>query len=250
MRFPALLSRRDGVTTALRTGATSLRAEAIGAQCVGVSTGFMSDDRGAWEQLLKRAWDCSPDAVEISALSAPELPSLLHALGAAVPTFGYVAVHAPTKSLSKGKEGELVELLSHLPRWVSTIVVHPDVVDDAKRFHALGDRVVFENMDRRKGNGRTVDELAPFFEMVPRAGFCLDLAHVGSIDSTLGLANELIDAFGHRLRQVHVSSLDADAHHVPLTSTDAERFRAVLERVPNTPVILESEPPVWMRSSR
>lgn len=210
----------------------------------------MADDRGAWEQLLERASECSRDAVEISALSAPELPSLIEALGAAVPEFGYVAVHAPTKALPEGQEERLIGLLSQLPHWVNTIVVHPDVVDDPTRFRALGSRVVFENMDRRKGDGRTVEELAPFFDAAPEAGFCLDLAHVGSIDATLRLAGDLMDAFRHRLRQFHVSSLDVDAHHISLTSADAERFRAVLELAPDVPVILESEPPEWMRSPR
>lgn len=159
-------------------------------------------------------------------------------------------MHAPTKALPEGQEAKLVDLLSRLPHWVSTIVVHPDVVDDATRFRALGDRVVFESMDRRKEDGRNVDELAPYFDAAPEAGFCLDLAHVDSIDPTLGLAHDLMDAFGHRLRQFHVSSVDDGAHHVPLTWADAERFRPVLERAPDAPVMFESQPPVWMYSLR
>lgn len=250
MRFPALLSRRDAVAAPPPSGLQPLRADAIGARRIGVSTGFMSDDRGAWKRLLARASCCSRDAVEISALSAPELPSLLDALGAGMPDFGYVAVHAPTKALPQGQEERLVDLLSRLPHWVSTIVVHPDVVDDPTRFRTLGGRVAFENMDRRKEDGRTVDELAPFFDAAPEAGFCLDLAHVGSIDPTLSLADDLMNAFGHRLRQFHVSSLDAGAHHVPLTWVDAARFQGVLRRAPGAPVILESEPQEWMRSPR
>ena len=56
----------------------------------------------------------------------------------------------------------------------------------------------------------------PFFEALPEAGFCLDVAHAWSIDPTMDVARELLDRFRSRLRQVHLSSLSG-GHHVPLT---------------------------------
>ena len=48
------------------------------------------------------------------------------------------------------------------------------------------------------------------FEALPRAGFCLDIAHAAAIDPSMRLAHELLDAFGPRLHQVHLSALDVN----------------------------------------
>jgi hypothetical protein len=39
---------------------------------------------------------------------------------------------------------------------------------------------------------------------------------------------------------VHVSSLDEDCHHVPLTGADEERFTGLLSRCRDVPWILEA----------
>jgi hypothetical protein len=84
-------------------------------------------------------------------------------------------------------------------------------------------------MDDRKGTGRTADEIEPFFEELPDAGFCLDVAHAWSIDPTMTVAHELLDRFRSRLRQVHLSSLTA-GHHVPVVSDDESLFADLLDR--------------------
>jgi hypothetical protein len=61
-------------------------------------------------------------------------------------------------------------------------------------------------MDDRKGTGRIADEIEPFFEELPEAGFYLDVAHAWSIDPTMGVASELLGRFRSRLPQVHLSS--------------------------------------------
>jgi hypothetical protein len=50
------------------------------------------------------------------------------------------------------------------------------------------------------------------------------------------LAGDLLDAFGSRLRHVHVSSLSTDLHHVPLTAEDEALFMPVLERCLDLPL--------------
>ena len=50
-------------------------------------------------------------------------------------------------------------------------------------------------MDDRKGTGRTADEIEPFFEALPDAGFCLDVAHAWSIDPTMAVAHEAARPF-------------------------------------------------------
>ncbi len=97
-------------------------------------------------------------------------------------------------------------------------------------------------MDARKGSGRTVDELEPLFDELPETGFCFDVPHAWSIDPSMVIAGELLAAFGQRLRHLHVSSLCAESHHVPLSADDEERFRPLLLRCLDVPWILEAPP--------
>jgi hypothetical protein len=202
----------------------------------------MEDVRGDWPALISRAMTASRRAVELSALSSPELEPLLSFLESRpgqLP-FIYVSVHGPTKGWVDGEE-ELVRQLSRLPSQVESVVLHPDVLCNLGPLRALGALVVLENLDHRPSTGRTPAELAPFFEELPNAGFCLDVAHVTAIDPTLGLAHDLLDAFGGRLRQLHISSFVREgAKHVPLTKDDVTQFAPVLRRCRGVPWIFEA----------
>jgi hypothetical protein len=125
---------------------------------------------------------------------------------------------------------------------VRSVVTHPDTLSDVGRYRALGTRLVLENMDDRKFTGRVADEMEKFFEDLPDAGFCLDVAHVRAVDPTMDAAHELLDRFRARLRHVHLSTLD-DGHHVPLTENDERLFAEVLNRCGDVPWILEALPP-------
>jgi hypothetical protein len=54
----------------------------------------------------------------------------------------------------------------------------------------------------------------------------------------------MVHRFSSRLRQVHVSSLDGDHRHVPLTAYDEQLFAPVLSRCKDVPWILEAPPPI------
>jgi hypothetical protein len=208
---------------------------------VGASTGYMVGARGDWPNLVAEALLESRTAVELSTLSFPELPTLVGFLASrrdSLP-FDYVSVHAPTKLLP-GDDSMVANHLAALPGQIETVVMHPDVLRDPSVFEVLGERATIENMDARKPAGQTVRDLERFFDLLPTAGFCLDVPHAASIDPTMVLANELLDAFGPRLRQVHLSSLNAESKHVGLTEADAERFEPVLERCSSVPWILEA----------
>lgn len=215
---------------------------------LGASTGYMADARGNWARLAARCLDRSIFAAEFSALGEDELPGLLEFLGQDPPLpFHHLSVHAPTKRL-RLPEPELVARLATLTGRVDGIVAHPDVLRDLRAWAPLGRTLLIENMDGRKAIGRTVAELAPVFEQLPDAGFCLDVAHVSAVDPSMALGHELLDAFGDRLREVHLSSLDADGHHVPLTDRDRVRFGAIMRRCPDVPWILEAPLPDSPRS--
>lgn len=135
-----------------------------------------------------------------------------------------------------------MQQLAELPVWVRSVVAHPDALFDTGAFRPLGSRLVLENMDDRKNTGRTADELEAFFEELPDAGFCLDVAHARSIGPTLAVAHQLLDRFRARLRHVHLSSL-IDGHHVPVAPGDESLFAEVLDRCRDVPWILEAPPP-------
>ena len=208
----------------------------------GVSTGVFDESRGVWERLVAEACGVSTFAVELSALSDEELPGLIAylATGPRLP-FRYVSVHAPVKN-RKLDDAASARALGDLPLWVRSIVTHPDTLRELAPYRELGTRLVLENMDARKTTGRVADELEPIFDELPHAGFCLDVAHVHSIDPTMAAGRELLDRFRSRLRQVHVSSLTS-GRHVPVTEADEEMFADVLDRCRDVPWILEARPP-------
>ena len=98
-------------------------------------------------------------------------------------------------------------------------------------------------MDARKPSGRTVAELAPLFAALPEAGFCLDVAHAHTVDPSMALAADLLDAFRARLREVHLSSI-RDGGHVTLTPEDERAFAPHLDRCRDVPWILEAPAPL------
>jgi hypothetical protein len=207
---------------------------------VGASTGYMSDSRGDWSAQVDEAWEVSPFAVELSALAEDELEGLINylAAGPRLP-FRYLSIHGPSKKRTMS-EAELVEKLEGLVPLVDAIVMHPDTIADPAPYRRLGRKLLVENMDSRKRDGRTVDELRPWFEELPDAGFCFDVAHAWSIDEGMSVGWDLLDAFRGRLRHLHVSSLSNELHHEPLTEKHEELFVPLLERCRDVPWILEA----------
>jgi hypothetical protein len=98
-------------------------------------------------------------------------------------------------------------------------------------------------MDTRKDGGQTAADLATYFEALPSAGLCFDIAHAKSVDESMNAGEEILQTFVDRLRHVHLSSLDAESHHVSLTPDDELLFAPLLERCRDVPWILEAAPP-------
>jgi len=209
---------------------------------LGCSTGYMHEQRGDWPGLVRSAARQCPFAVELAALAEPELPGLVRYLEEcpSLPFF-YVSVHAPSKK-RRVPEVDLVGMLARLPPAIDAVVVHPDALGDPSLYRSLGRRLVIENMDARKSDGRTASELEPFFDELPEAGLCFDVAHAKSVDPSMASGEAILDAFGDRLRHVHLSSLDQDCHHVPLTEGDESLFAPLLDRCRDVPWILEAPP--------
>ena len=214
---------------------------------VGVSTGWLAAAQRAagqpapeWAVLAGRARRHGSAAVELAALSEPELPALIDWLceRPSLP-FSYLSVHAPSKHRAL-PEPELVALLSRVTMAVDAIVLHPDVIIDHAEWRSLGRTLVLENMDPRKADGQTASSLAAHFELLPEAGLCFDVAHAHAIDPTLAVGHEILDTFGDRLRHLHVSALAGAPHHVALDAAQEQAIAPLLARCRDVPWILEA----------
>lgn len=207
---------------------------------LGASTGYMDQHRGDWPRLIEATLPISPLVAELAALTEPEFESLLSYLEAN-PTlpYRYLSVHGPSKDRQLS-DRELVELIERLPPSVDAVVLHPDTIREPEAYASLGRIVTIENMDSRKDDGRNVEELYGFFEALPEAGFCFDIAHAWSMDPSMELAISFLDHFAERLRHVHVSSVSGDCEHEALTAEHERLFLPVLARCSDVPWILEA----------
>lgn len=207
---------------------------------LGIGTGAGVAVRDDWATAL--AWVRADRwrAVELTAITGQLFDSLLPYLEHedAVADFERVSVHAPVVFSTDGEV--VVAQLATLPDVVDAIVVHPWTLPHAALV-ALGGSVVVENMDVGKSDGKTPEQLERVFEELPDAGFCLDVAHVWTVDRTMALGHRLLDAFGSRLRQLHVSGIEPDGRHRTTTRADMDAYAPVLDRARHVPWIFEAE---------
>lgn len=205
----------------------------------GFSTGAL--ELGACQTALAWMSEHNMKTVELSALRYDELEPLVRQLdNLDLERYQYVSFHAPS-SFSTVHEERVVELLQevHARNW--NIVVHPDVIHTPERWNCFGSCLLIENMDRRKPVGRTPAELGMFFDRLPNARLCLDVAHARQMDSTLSLLRGLIRAFRDRIAEVHISELDARCKHVPMTDAAVEDYRQFASAIPKeATVVIES----------
>jgi hypothetical protein len=207
---------------------------------LGFSTGSLSP--GNARQALSMLSRQATTAIELSALRANELDEVLNVITSTDwSAFHYVSSHAPSK-FNGITEAEVLRKLKPIieRRW--PIIVHPDVITDWAAWHKLGALVTIENMDGRKPSGRTVAELETIFAQLPMAKFCFDIGHAAQIDPTMKLAGDLVDAFGDRLVEVHLSVVNDAFGHQPLTMESMRQFVPVMKRLVSSPAIILETP--------
>jgi sugar phosphate isomerase/epimerase len=209
---------------------------------IGFSTGALA--YGDFDEGLRLLSKTKATAVELSALRQNELGPLIGAVGRLDLTqFQHISVHVPSSTTPEFEE-TLLAMLSTLPAdWL--LVTHPNVISMWNEWRALGPRLCIENMDKRKPIGRTARDLREIFNRLPAATFCLDIGHAHQIDPTMGEAVLLLDEFSGKLRQLHVSEVNSDSKHDPLSLESRSAFSVVAHLIhEDTPVILESRLPV------
>jgi hypothetical protein len=205
----------------------------------GMATGSYVEERDNWLSAVERAQGERWGFLELTAIVEPLLATLAAFLsehGSVLDEFERVSLHAPIRVASAAATCETIVKLP----FAGDVIFHPDAWGEEHALDALGARVVFENMDVAKPFGRSVEDLQRVFADHPEAGFCLDVAHVWTNDRSLQLGHDLIDAFGGRLRQVHVSGIHPDGTHRTTTELDLKLYRPLLERCSGVPWILEA----------
>ena len=205
---------------------------------IGFSTGALA--HGDFARALQWLEGTFTEAIELSALRARELPALLAALptlrGKLQHRYSYISVHAPTDFVN---ETDLVRQLSAVAALGWNIVAHPDTMRDAALWRSLGHSLCIENMDSRKETGRTVSELSKFFDVLPEARLCFDIAHARQFDPTMTEAACILSAFGNRLVQIHLSEVDGTGHHFAMSLAAKLAYTPFLEVLSKVPIILE-----------
>lgn len=206
---------------------------------IGFSTGAIA--RGDFHSALAIMQQHNLDVVELSALRVGELRPLVEAIpGLDLTGFHFVSIHAPSR-FAPDEEADVLGLLRPLADRGFHIVVHPDTIFNATRWRLLGDRLLIENMDKRKPIGRTAMELREFFVALPEARFCFDIGHARQVDPSMTEAALLLNAFHDRLAEVHMSEVNTASRHDPLSTNAVMAFRSIMAAIPeDVPIILET----------
>lgn len=209
---------------------------------IGYSTGAVS--LHDFDRALQLIAALDVQAVELSALRLSELRPLLTALDRLdLQAFSRVSLHAPSK-FSVEEEARVIAQLTTAADRGYYIVVHPDAMHDVAAWRVLADRLCIENMDKRKPVGRTAQELQKFFDVLPLASMCFDIAHSRQVDSSMTEAYRLLRAFGNRVRQVHISELSTCSRHARMSPSAAADYAQVLGLIPaDAAFIIEAQIP-------
>jgi hypothetical protein len=206
---------------------------------IGFSTGAVA--RGDFRRALDLLRGQAIDVVELSALRISELEPLVSAIPYLdLGYFSFISVHAPSWFTIESEQW-VVDQLNSISGYGFPIVVHPDVIFTPGRWQHLGDRLLVENMDRRKPIGRNVHELRQIFDWLPQARFCFDIGHARQVDPSMTESSLLLGAFGDRLAEVHISEVNTASRHDPISPNAVIAFQSVAKHIPEeVPIVLET----------
>jgi hypothetical protein len=206
---------------------------------IGFSTGALA--RGDFRAALHMLAGKNASAVELSALRQEELAPLVGELDHLdLGDFEYISFHAPS-AMEPAFEAGALRLLEQVALRGWPIIVHPDAMYRRQEWARLGDRLCIENMDKRKPIGQTARDLADIFEDLPHASFCFDIGHARQVDPTMSEASAILHCFRAKVQQLHVSEVNTQSKHDPLSLESILAFQRVSHLVPaDAPIILES----------
>jgi len=165
--------------------------------------------------------------------------------------FDYVSLHAPNDHIYRN-DNETLGLLYllrsvHDELSIDNIVIHPELVEDFSVFEKVSLPLAFENMDWRKKDFKTVEQMKRVFDY---GKMVLDVTHAYTCDKSMDLCLDLIKAYLPQIAEIHCSG------HYVHGEDEQQHFPASLEKdywdgdfphtqilscVPaNIPIIIES----------
>lgn len=205
----------------------------------GFSTGAL--EKGDYRKALDWMGEHRIKSVELSALRFDELEPLIRDLDHLdLKEFDFISFHAPSY-FCEHKEKRVIELLASVHERGWNIIVHPDVLYHPELWQRFGRQLLIENMDRRKSTGRTPAELQGWFDKMPQARLCLDVAHARQLDTTLHMLGSLVHTFAERIAEIHISELDSLCRHHPLSKSSVQDYHYFADKYPEmVPIIIES----------
>lgn len=214
---------------------------------VGFSTGSLMGFSYAFDEAADILTFTNASAIEFSALRERELAPLI----ARVPKYlrlladRRITFHAPSK-IEQLTETELIDQLLELSDGYYSIVVHPNIIEDAEKWRIFGSRLMIENMDVRKDFAQTAGQMYKIFEELVEARLCLDIGHAIQVGTSVTplrptqILEELLDKFKNRLGQIHWSEVNRESVHcapIPDTYVNLIKVRDKINR--NVPIICE-----------
>ena len=153
--------------------------------------------------------------------------------------FEYVSIHAT--SFDDFNETEIVAMLQKLTEIndklkFKAVVLHPYETMNWDIFRQFDLPFMIENMDWRKDFGKYVDSLEDIFSKF-NAPMVLDLNHCYTNDPSMRLAQDMVETFGGRIEEIHLSGFET--FHEPLFKT---KQTEILQAIPDKrlPIIIES----------
>jgi hypothetical protein len=206
---------------------------------IGFSTGALA--RNDYRRALEMLTDKDVNAVELSALRQEELQPLVEDLdNLDLHRFQYIAFHAPS-SLDPAFEVTAIQLLERIAARGWPIIVHPNAMHDPAAWAHFDTLLCIENMDKRKPIGQTAKDLVRIFDLLPSASFCFDIGHARQVDPTMSEATLILQVCRKKLKQLHVSEVNTQSKHDPLSLESMLAFQRVASLVPQeVPIIMES----------
>jgi hypothetical protein len=184
--------------------------------------------------------DCGCTALEINCHSIQDIDSF-DSIYPYLNNFERLSIHLPSSIRYKNNE-ETRNVLKRIENFYFKInaqlaVVHPDVVDDWEVFNEFKIDLGVENMDDRKKIFREVSDFKNFFAVHKDFGLVLDLGHCNINDKSMVLADDFINEFKNKIKEIHLSGYEV--FHDPLYRT---KQLEIIKRCRdlNVPIIIES----------
>ena len=196
--------------------------------------------------LIQYARNLGVDGVEITFSSKEELYSfkLSEEDVKWLKSLEYVTIHAPFKLKSKSKdEQEIIkqcEIILKLYQQINAknVIIHPLDLPSPELLAKFPFKVSTENLTKKKNV--TITDLQKIFQKYPKIGLCIDVAHayLWSKDET----QKLIDAFGDRITQFHLSGTYKKRDHQSLRKV-TKNFISSIEPIKrlNVPIVIEED---------